>query len=93
MKKKIMFSMFTLVTVGLASFTGYKTLSQNKTVVNLLGENIEALTMGENGGGGIGAPRGYYEQTSGACSAPCDYKKWVSCKLGGNKECFPSDCC
>ena len=86
MKRKFVFSVLTLVTAGIVAFTGYKTFSQNKTDVELmLGENIEALTLGESGGN--------YTKSTGPCPSPCSYKKWVSCKTGGSDECYPSDCC
>lgn|GEM_PF-1946302 len=88
MKRKIVFSVLSLVTVGVVTFASYKTFYQNKNVVDLmLGENIEALTYGEGGGSG------FYQRSSGSCPSPCGYKKWVSCKSGGHEECYASDCC
>ena len=87
MKKSFMFPMLTLAMIGSVTFAGYKSLDQNLAVVELmLGENIEALTYGENGYGG-------YTRSTGACPSPCEYKKWVSCRSGGVEDCFPSDCC
>ena len=45
----------------------------------------EALANGEIGTGG-------YTKSTGNCSGPVYYKKWVSCKSGGTEECYPSDC-
>ena len=47
--------------------------------------NVEALAQGEIGTGG-------YTKSTGNCSGPIYYKKWVSCKSGGTEECSPSDC-
>ena len=47
--------------------------------------NVEALAQGEIGTGG-------YTKSTGNCSGPVYYKKWVSCKSGGTEECSPSDC-
>lgn len=47
--------------------------------------NVEALANGEIGTGG-------YTKSTGNCSGPVYYKKWVSCKSGGTEECSPSDC-
>ena len=61
----------------------------NAQKVNALSEialaNVEALAQGEIGTGG-------YTKSTGNCSGPVYYKKWVSCKSGGTEECSPSDC-
>lgn len=61
----------------------------NAQKVNALSEialaNVEALAQGEIGTGG-------YTKSTGNCSGPIYYKKWVSCKSGGTEECSPSDC-
>jgi hypothetical protein len=86
MKKKIFISMFAIAAMALTAFTGYKTLGPQKSTSDLLlDENIEALTQGEFGG--------YYLRDMHQCLKPCDYKQSVTCKLGGNEECSPSDCC
>ena len=86
MKRKFLFSLTALATVALASFTAYKSFTPQLSEADiLLNENIEALTRGELGG--------LYKRSSGRCSIPCEYKNWVSCKTGGNSDCYPSDCC
>ena len=52
---------------------------------DLLLANVEALTLPEI--------EGLYIVYTGVCPRPCEYKKWITCKVGGNEECYPSDCC
>ena len=86
MKKKIFIFTFAIAAMALTAFTGYKTFGPKQSTSDLLlDENIEALTQGEIGG--------YYKKEQHPCLKPCEYKQSVTCKLGGNEECSPSDCC
>lgn len=82
-----MIAVVCVIAAGTGSWKVYSDYSQNHNESDLLMENVEALSSGAEAGSG------YYERSSGNCSAPCEYKKWVSCKSGGTKECSPSDCC
>lgn len=72
---------------AIAMISGVNVFNAQK--VNALSEialaNVEALAQGEIGTGG-------YTKSTGNCSGPVYYKKWVSCKSGGTEECSPSDC-
>lgn len=72
---------------AIAMISGVNVFNAQK--VNALSEialaNVEALAQGEIGTGG-------YTKSTGNCSGPIYYKKWVSCKSGGTEECSPSDC-
>ena len=83
--KKNMVKVALVAVVGLIA--GIKMLNAQKSDVlsDVAMANVEALANGEIGTGG-------YTKSTGNCSGPVYYKKWVSCKSGGTEECSPSDC-
>lgn len=89
--KKIFFkatlTVVCVVAVGTGSWKAYSAYIHNQNEADLLMENVEALSTGTEAGSG------YYQVSSGNCSAPCSYRKWVTCKSGGTEECSSSDCC
>lgn len=72
---------------AIAMISGVNVFNAQKvnTLSDVVLANVEALANGEIGTGG-------YTKSTGNCSGPVYYKKWVSCKSGGTEEFSPSDC-
>lgn len=76
-----------IVATGVGSWKAYSAYEQNGDEADLLlTENIEAMSSNTEASG-------YYVKSTGSCSDPCGYKRWVACKTGGKEDCSPSDCC
>ncbi len=82
--KNVIMSMVGILVLGLMSYT-YSSYKNKQVESSLLLENIEAFTQGESSIG--------WEISSGPCPHPIQYKKWITCKRGGEEtDCMPSDC-
>ena len=82
MKKKYFF-----ILPAVVAFVSFARLANSTEESDLMSQNIEALTLsGEQWG---------YEEFSGKCPHPLEYKKWRYCGKfipGGNPYCQNSDC-
>lgn len=84
MKKKLISAAF-VVAIALAAGYNVYNLQNKEALSDLALDNVEALANEESG-------TGFYYRHTAKCPMPIEYKTSVSCTLGGNEECFPSDC-
>ena len=83
LKKIVTASLSSLLVFGGVGLKVYTNTSQSSKDVLML-ENVEALSGREI--------KGPYVRSTGRCSSPKEYKRWVSCKSNGKEDCYPSDC-
>ena len=84
MRKKFIKVAF-VVAIALVGGVNVFNAQKANALSNIALANVEALADGEIGVGG-------YTKSTGNCTGPVYYKKWVSCKSGGSEQCSPSDC-
>lgn len=85
MKKLILKITFIAAVAVASAYTAYSQSQKTEVLSGLTLQNVEALANGGEFGGG-------FIKTTGNCSDPVAYKKWVSCQPGGTEECYSSDC-